>query len=168
VGATHARARRPARSATPLERSLARRSLPYAFMNATRLLLLAATLTLVPLLPSTAHATILSPEDTCLLRWARRSTTPATRCLQCHDGSAAKPIDHLGGGPSSRGSHPVGVAYAVGLARIPHLRPQGSLPAEIVLVNGELACTSCHDGRSSAPHKVAMPVGRLCTACHGQ
>jgi predicted CXXCH cytochrome family protein len=136
-------------------------------MSAKRHLLLAVLLTVVPLLPSPATATILSPEDTCLLRWARRATTPATKCLQCHDGSAARPIDHLPG-LSSKGSHAVGVSYDAGSMRIPLLRPRGTLPKEIVLVDGQLACTSCHDGRSSAPHRVALPVGQLCTACHGQ
>jgi predicted CXXCH cytochrome family protein len=130
-------------------------------MNATRLLLLAGSLTLLPLLPSRAAATLLEPEDTCLLRWARRSTTPATRCLTCHDGSAARPFDHL-----SNGSHPVGVAYDA--SRVPLLRPRAALPAQVVLVNGEVACTSCHDGRSATPHRVAMTVGDLCIACHGQ
>jgi hypothetical protein len=132
-------------------------------MNATRLLLLAGSMTLLPLLPSRASATLVSAEETCLLRFARRSTTPASRCLACHDGSAARPFDHL-----SNGSHPVGVSYDAGSARIALLRPRAMLPAQVVLVDGEVACTTCHDGRSATPHRVALSVGELCTACHGQ
>jgi predicted CXXCH cytochrome family protein len=132
-------------------------------MNAPRLLLLASSLTLLGIAPAQAAATLLSPEDTCLLRWARRATTPATKCLTCHDGSAARPIDHL-----SKGSHPVGVSYEAATDRIPLLRPRATLPAQVVLVGGEVACTSCHDWRSQRPHRVALSVGQLCTACHGQ
>ncbi|HET7827167.1 MAG TPA: hypothetical protein VFK90_17655 [Anaeromyxobacter sp.] len=132
-------------------------------MNAPRLLLLASSLTLLGIAPARTAAAVLSSEDTCLLRWARRSTTPATKCLTCHDGSAARPIDHL-----SNGSHPVGVSYDAASVRVPLLRPRAALPAQVVLVDGEVACTSCHDWRSQTPHRVALSVGELCTACHGQ
>lgn len=93
----------------------------------------------------------------CALAAVDRTTTPSSVCLACHDGSAGKAI-----GFDVHGAHPLGRRYADAWLR-GGFNPL--LPGDAVkLVNGEVACTSCHDGASSLRARVAARA--LCTGCH--
>ena len=105
-------------------------------------------------------------DSPCTIREVDRRYTPTSRCLGCHDGTAAP---GLSGDPSEgRGQHPVGMEYAAAYARVAGgttgLRPPGSIDARLVLPHGTVSCVTCHDGGS--PDHLAIPANRLCVACH--
>ena len=102
----------------------------------------------------------------CLLRWVARDKASSFRCMQCHDGTLAAAVSHKIT-VKAESSHPIEVGYATALSR-QVVRPVGQLPKAIVLVDGKVTCTSCHDGRSREPARVAMSMKRsgLCFACH--
>jgi predicted CXXCH cytochrome family protein len=66
------------------------------------------------------------------------------------------------------GAHPLDVHYAEAQARRPGLRPPAALAGELVLVDGKVACTTCHDPRSLEHGRTALPMSRsaMCFACH--
>jgi predicted CXXCH cytochrome family protein len=104
--------------------------------------------------------------DVCELRGADRSRTPSVRCMGCHDGSAGASIDYRMVPDGTGMSHPVEVDYGAAHARRPdRFAPPETLPREVPLVGGRIACTSCHDGSSPDPKRVAR-VADLCLACH--
>jgi predicted CXXCH cytochrome family protein len=86
-----------------------------------------------------------------------RSLTTAAQCLSCHDGTSGPSVlDH---------SHPTAVAYASSVGRT-SLRPV--VADGIVLVNGSVECTSCHDPASTQPDHTALSLdgSTLCVGCH--
>jgi predicted CXXCH cytochrome family protein len=104
--------------------------------------------------------------DICELRLADRARTTSRSCLACHDGSIA--TGRMARAHEGSGAHPVDVDYLASRARRPGLRAPGALPPGLVLVNGTVACTTCHDPRSSERAKTALPMGRsaMCFGCH--
>ena len=102
-------------------------------------------------------------DETCELARVDRARTPARACLSCHDGSvAASSIP----APTLGTSHPVGIDYAAARARAPD-RYAAALPADLPLVDGRIACTTCHDGAATDRYRLARPAtGPLCLACH--
>jgi predicted CXXCH cytochrome family protein len=102
----------------------------------------------------------------CELATADRSRTPSRSCLGCHDGSVAS--GRLARAHEGSGVHPVDVDYAAAQVRRSGLRPRGALPPALVLVDGKVACVTCHDPRSPEHGKPALPLRRsaLCFACH--
>jgi hypothetical protein len=106
-------------------------------------------------------------ESPCELEGTIRRVTGSVSCLSCHDGSMGPSISP-GGTAWSGGvaSHPVGIDYAAAANRHPGTyTPVSQLPQEIVLVGGKVECTTCHDGTSTLPRKVAGSSD-LCLACH--
>jgi hypothetical protein len=86
--------------------------------------------------------------------------------MSCHDGSAGERIGFQMRADGRGMSHPVTVDYgAVAAADPQHYRPPATLPAEVTLVRGRIECTTCHDGASRDPKRVAT-VRDLCLACH--
>ena len=108
-------------------------------------------------------------EETCeLARVSDRSKVSSLRCMACHDGSTGAGNEFVMGrvGRGQSMSHPVEVEY--GPARMrdgEHYVPENSLPPDVPLVDGRVACTSCHDPASRLAKHVVDPV-RLCYACH--
>jgi hypothetical protein len=99
-------------------------------------------------------------ESPCGLSGAVRSLTSSKGCVTCHDGTGASPIS-LG-----RNSHPVGIDYAAAASSDPGKYASISqLPPEVALVGGKVECTTCHDGASRRPFKLAGGT-ELCLACH--
>jgi hypothetical protein len=94
----------------------------------------------------------------CELARADRLRTPSSRCIACHDGAGAHSL-----GPS----HPVDVDYARASARAPgrYEAPARLLPQDITLVDGKVACVSCHSAASRHRKHAVDPV-RLCAGCH--
>jgi predicted CXXCH cytochrome family protein len=69
-------------------------------------------------------------------------------------------------GASFGPSHPVEVDYSGARARAPERYvPETMLPPDVPLVDGKVACTSCHDGAATTRGKAIAPA-RLCFACH--
>jgi predicted CXXCH cytochrome family protein len=108
-------------------------------------------------------------EEACdLARVSDRSKASSLRCVACHDGTTgAESVFVMGRDARGRSmSHPVEVEYA--RAR---LRDGGRyvaeqlLPPDVPLVDGKVACTSCHDPASPLSKHVVDPA-RLCYACH--
>ncbi len=96
-------------------------------------------------------------DGVCTLGVADRAHTPSSRCLACHDGSAARSLG---------ASHPVEVSYlAAATSAGPTAMPPAP-PAELPLVEGRVACTTCHDGRAPLPARTALAGDALCYACH--
>ncbi|HEY3448489.1 MAG TPA: cytochrome c3 family protein [Myxococcales bacterium] len=108
-----------------------------------------------------------SREDEVLCELSRvdRTKTHSFTCLACHDGSIATSLHtNLGDG-----SHPVERDYreaAADPAR--RLTPVSQLSRRLVLVDGLVTCTTCHDPKSSRPSHLAMPMegSAMCMACH--
>lgn len=105
-------------------------------------------------------------DGVCELEGADRARTTSARCIACHDGTAGRAVE-VHTAPDGIGrSHPVEVDYGAAAARQPgRYHPAAMLPREIPLVDGKVACTSCHDGASREPKRVAMRT-RLCESCH--
>lgn len=96
----------------------------------------------------------------CSLPIAFRPESRVADCTACHQRIGA--LGHA--------SHRVDVEFAqVWAARQSDFRPPSSLPPEVVLVNGRVVCTTCHDPASQLPMSLALPVDpkpRLCLSCH--
>jgi hypothetical protein len=105
-------------------------------------------------------------DEECGLAKADRARTPSTTCLGCHDGTATPGVAfaNLHGGPS--GAHPVDIDYFAASASNRQLAPPFDLPRAVVLVAGRVACTTCHDGTSTSPGRVAGELVSLCDGCH--
>lgn len=74
-----------------------------------------------------------------------RSSTEG--CLGCHPEAAG------------RNKHRVGVDYAAAAARREFLRSGEEVVARgVFLPGGSVECTTCHDGRSSAAYRLAVPA----------
>jgi hypothetical protein len=108
-----------------------------------------------------------SPRETvCELGRADRARTPSAQCLACHDGAAATGVGFAPRASNLPGlDHPVEVDYEAARLRSPRLRPRAALPREIVLVNGRITCTTCHDGAAQT-RAHTVPQEQLCTSCH--
>ena len=108
-------------------------------------------------------------EETCeLARVSDRGKASSFRCVACHDGTTGAG-DVFVMGRDGRGqsmSHPVEVDYGRAQLRDDrHYVPERLIPADVPLVDGKVACTSCHDPASRLAKHVVDPV-RLCYACH--
>jgi hypothetical protein len=102
----------------------------------------------------------------CELSRADRARTASVRCMACHDGAVGGAIEFHMGPRGTSMSHPVEMSYEAIAARQPErYEARAALPPEVPLVEGKVACTSCHDGASRDPKHVAIPV-RLCQSCH--
>lgn len=90
-----------------------------------------------------------------------RRTTPSSACTTCHDGK-------LGMGENGhRFDIPYDPSRSPGLRRDPE-----KFNPRVVLVDGKVACMSCHDPASTLLFHLAAPTKgtvaeRLCVACHG-
>lgn len=76
---------------------------------------------------------------------------PSEQCMRCHNGSNGKKIAHnSAGGPmqfagNTSVNHPVGMNYRSHVADDPRgYKPLEMLDKAIQLVNGNVACISCH------------------------
>lgn len=98
----------------------------------------------------------------CALDGADRATTRVAACTGCHG-------PH-GVGFALAATHPVDVDYAAAAAGSSGeraLRPASKVPRDLVLVDGAVTCTTCHDARSRLPFRLARSGARaLCVACH--
>ena len=109
-------------------------------------------------------AGLASADGACQLSQIDRATTQSSTCMACHDGSAGPTIafDMATGGMS----HPVAVDYASVVAKYPDTYvPPVALPAGVLLVNGRVECTSCHDGSLTTRNHVVDEM-QLCYGCH--
>jgi len=113
------------------------------------------------------HGRAVAPGQ-CDMRTADRRASDSHRCLACHDGSVAVAISPSAS--STPGEHPVEVDYEAARARAREgtLRAAGELPPALPLVNGKVACITCHSAESREPFHTALPMAgsRLCFACH--
>ena len=98
-----------------------------------------------------------------------RSATSSQLCLTCHDGSVAGAVH-----TRAESSHPYDIEYWRAEGRPPGpggtFRPTAELPVELVLVDGRVVCTTCHDYRADPERDAwtALPVtaSELCRGCH--
>ncbi len=97
-------------------------------------------------------------------------------CINCHDGTIASAIGYRfvkteSGGTTSvvtlQAAHPIGMDY-----RLYHCTTGfnygGGLPVEMVFMNGQVGCASCHNllGTRRLYLAVDMNASGLCFACH--
>jgi len=96
-----------------------------------------------------------------------RARTPSQRCLSCHDGSTgAGTFFEMGRGRPLGMSHPVEVDYgAIAGRKADRYVAPSLLPSDVPLVDGKVACTTCHDGASRLEKRTVDPA-RLCSSCH--
>jgi hypothetical protein len=96
-------------------------------------------------------------------------------CLSCHDGTLSKATHTQIQGVSFKHgknigvSHPISVDYeAVYLSNPRKYHPPQSLDPRIVLVNGKIACETCHNHYSKHKKHLVMEnfKSRLCLSCH--
>jgi predicted CXXCH cytochrome family protein len=114
-----------------------------------------------------APAPAAQPATGCALPYTGRARASASNCLACHalGGDAAGLIMKR----HASGDHNSGLTYASAQRRgVLRLRPVDQLPPQIVLVEGQITCTTCHDGASSEHRRLATPGGMaaLCVSCH--
>jgi predicted CXXCH cytochrome family protein len=103
----------------------------------------------------------------CELGGADRARTSSARCVACHDGTVGTSVMFRTRVSGLLGyDHPVEVDYERARLHDRQLRPRAFLPRELVLVNGRIACTTCHDGAAATPGRVAVAAAALCTSCH--
>lgn len=93
------------------------------------------------------------------------------QCLSCHDGSAARPAS--GVADNSTVGHQFGHVSAETYREAQRrpgrqLRPEGTLPPQVLLVDGRVGCSSCHSPWSRRPQMLNLPMqgSLLCRACH--
>lgn len=156
--------------------------------------------TITPLWSRELSTALYTPYDSSTLKATQKPGQPtgASRlCLGCHDGTIAPGM--LSGGKVIAGlptlptnvrsnlstdlsdDHPISFTYAGSISAAGVLRLEAELPPEIVLEDGRVECTACHD-----PHKDRYPpaahpeksgkflvldnsnYSALCTACHSR
>lgn len=106
--------------------------------------------------------------EVCTLARIDRARTPSSYCLGCHDGTIAPSVTRFSEIRHDR-SHPVGTDYAaIQATGFGALRPPAELDPALVLVDGKLECTTCHDGDAPSPSHTALPMNRsaMCLGCH--
>ncbi len=98
----------------------------------------------------------------CALAGAARERTASVSCLSCHDGTVGASIG------VGHGYHPVGTDYFRARYGRPAAVLRPDLPPALVLVDGKVECTTCHDGASRERSLTALPMSRsaLCFGCH--
>jgi predicted CXXCH cytochrome family protein len=144
---------------------------PLAMPLAVALALLAASLggPLRPERPAGVHG-VVRGTDPCQLASVDRRTTASARCLACHDGSAAPAVVRSTRVAAPLGDHQVDADYAQARLRrgFARLRDPRELGPALPLVDGKVACTTCHAGDSRERAHVALPMAgsALCFACH--
>jgi predicted CXXCH cytochrome family protein len=131
-----------------------------------------ATLLALPAAAVLAGALPAAPDPVeCEMKRPQGAHVRSTRCLACHDGTvaetaiAAPAATHDGTGEN----HPVDVDYLAAWQREPtRYRDPAELPPALPLVDGKVACTTCHDPRSRIPGAPAMTMvgSAMCLACH--
>lgn len=104
----------------------------------------------------------------CELPKVDRELAHSRTCLACHDGSIATAVHQLGP-DSASSSHPVEVDYRRAAAQTSRrLTPVNQLSTRLVLADGMVTCTTCHDPKSNRADHLAMPMegSAMCLACH--
>jgi len=88
-----------------------------------------------------------------------REKTNSSYCLSCHDGTVTKMT------PIHDAAHSVGKRVPPGAYGF-----QPVLARELVLVNGKIECTSCHNywAVPRQPAWMAMPAKDICNGCHNK
>ncbi len=97
-------------------------------------------------------------------------------CINCHDGTIASAIGYRFEKKETLGtisvvtlqaSHPIGMDYRL-FNCTNGFNYGGSLPAEMVFMNGQVGCASCHNllGTRRLYLAVDMNSSGLCFACH--
>jgi hypothetical protein len=96
--------------------------------------------------PSGVPARPTPDDEACGLLRGDSATASVQDCLGCHAGSGS--------------GHPVGMRYAPGGRGVTALRSEAEvIRAGVFLPDGELRCTTCHDGRSQVAYRLALPPG---------
>lgn len=91
-------------------------------------------------------------------------------CLACHAGSiqAGWGIGSTHAGGTTRGAHRIGINYVSVAARGKPIRNAGALDRRLVLVEGRIACISCHDPFNPEGNHLTIENNgsALCLSCH--
>lgn len=97
--------------------------------------------------------------ESCLLPFVDRRVTTSTVCMTCHDGSnpAAFEVRH-------DVSHRMDFDYAE-FARAKQ-DPDLAEQPDLVMPEGKLTCTTCHDAEPGLKDWIAKPNKQLCLSCH--
>ena len=126
---------------------------------------------IVWLLPCVCVAVLVLPgvsksEALCTLGRVTRASATSATCLGCHDGTIAEATHASRPGSGEELGHPIEVDFAT--SRLLREDPSLKLPDVLVLPAGKVACTTCHDGASTRPHRTSMSMegSALCLACH--
>ncbi|MFL5299454.1 MAG: cytochrome c3 family protein [Anaeromyxobacteraceae bacterium] len=135
---------------------------------ALRLAVAACSLPVLVAASSGGHGRSVGGSGPCEMRTADRRATSSQRCLACHDGTVAPGSLVPAGRAGELGDHPIDVDYEGSRVRGQLLRPAAELPPSLPLVNGRVACTTCHAPDSPEPGHTALPMRRsaMCFACH--
>lgn len=99
-------------------------------------------------------------------------------CITCHDGTLASAVNYKVKDPSQvgtssfntiAGSHPVGMDYTK-YSNNRQFAPYYRLPQNMVLMDGKVACITCHDMLSTnkAYLTVDLNGSGLCFTCHNK
>lgn len=97
-------------------------------------------------------------------------------CITCHDGTVARAVYYkvktpaeaaVGSSLTVGGSHPVGMDYTKYVNNRSYVAYY-SLPQNMVLMDGKVACISCHDMLNKTPAYLAVDLNssNLCFSCH--
>ena len=109
--------------------------------------------------PSAEVAPAAGGRDGCRLPFVERATAKSSECMTCHDGSnpAAFEVRH-------EVSHRMDFDYAAlrAASQDPNLAPAPPL----VLPDGRVTCTTCHDAKPALKGWIALPNKELCLSCH--
>ena len=91
-------------------------------------------------------------------------------CLSCHDDSSGAHARFCLLMQKSKGcgGHIVSASYAEMATRNRELRPESSLPPELVLYEEKITCATCHGSDPHNSQKLAIDNrgSALCRACH--
>ena len=110
-----------------------------------------ALLGTIAVLTSIAARVLAADSNGCALLLAGSDTLPTTDCVNCHRSAMGS---H---------SHPVDTDYAYASSRPRSgLRPMADVVKRgLLLVDGKISCTTCHDSRSPWKYRLALPPGAV-------
>jgi predicted CXXCH cytochrome family protein len=93
------------------------------------------------------------------------------RCIECHEAEASAPgsarVAFNGANGTGMPNHPIGSIYRPGRVGS-DLRPQDTLPADVLLPDGKVSCLSCHQGYSRQHGEPVRSDLGLCRHCHNK
>ncbi|GAM07902.1 doubled CXXCH motif protein [Geobacter sp. OR-1] len=94
-------------------------------------------------------------------------------CISCHEQKGRNAADDIKdknhpGMAAISVTHAIGTDYIRASSIIPNLRKANALPSSMILINGKIACVTCHNPLNAQRYNLSVAAANasLCFTCH--